>query len=541
MTDLLLIATWAVPLAMLAACLAPQIRVRMSEWLWLAPLPGFAAAIFAYDATPLVADANGLRLTLAVDAIGAVLLGASALLWILAGLYARSYLRDDPRAERFAEWWLPTLAGSLGVFVAGDLLSFYIAFTLALAAWGLVVHEETERARRAGALYLALAVLGEICLLLSFALIADAAPGDTIAIRDVVPILVTAPGRHFAIALLLIGFGLKAGLVPLHVWLPLAHPAAPMPASAVLSGAIIKAGIIGLIRFLPIEPALADWGTALVGIGLVSAFYAIAVGITQSNPKTVLAYSSVSQMGGIATIFGLGLASGGAGAVPGSVFVAVNHVLVKGACFLAVGVAAKTGRLRSWTVLLPATLLALSLGGAPATGGALAKIAAKGSASNGVVAALVTLSAAGTTLLMLHFVRRLHATIDSASSASAPRGLVVPWLAAAIAALTVPWLLAGPFAGVDLAGAFAPAELWSAAWPTLLGVAGLFALRRFGHALPSVPEGDIVVYLAPAGAAARTCADALERAETRLREWPVAGVSLLLLAIALCASVLLGS
>ena len=69
-----------------------------------------------------------------------------------------------------------------------------------------------------------------------------------------------APGRDLIIGLLLAGFGLKAGLVPLHVWLPLAHPAAPMPASAVLSGAIIKAGIIGLIRFLPRGGALPEWG-----------------------------------------------------------------------------------------------------------------------------------------------------------------------------------------------------------------------------------------------------------------------------------------
>ena len=97
------------------------------------------------------------------------------------------------------------------------------------------------------------------------------------------------------------------GLVPLHVWLPLAHPAAPMPASAVLSGAIIKAGVIGLIRFLPLDGSLADWSAGLTSLGLVTAFYAVAVGITQANPKTVLAYSSVSQMGFVAAVLGAGL------------------------------------------------------------------------------------------------------------------------------------------------------------------------------------------------------------------------------------------
>lgn len=541
MSSALLVATWAVPLAMLCACVSPRVRGRMPDWLWLAALPGLAAAIFARDATPLVADEAGLRFTLALDPAGSILLGVSALLWTLAGLYARTYLRDDPKAGRFAEWWLPTLAGSLGVFVAADLFTFYVAFALALAAWGLVVHDDTPRARRAGAIYLGLAVLGEICLLLAFALIAAEAPGDTLAIRDVVPVLATAPSRHFAIALLVAGFGLKAGLVPLHVWLPLAHPAAPMPASAVLSGAIVKAGVIGLLRFLPFDPALSSWGTVLVVLGLLTAFYAVAVGITQSNPKTVLAYSTVSQMGGVATILGMGLVNGDAGAGAAAAFAATHHVLVKGACFFAVGVAAVTNTRRRWLVTLPATLLALSLAGLPGTGGSLAKLAAKATLGDGVVASLATLSAAGTTLLMLHFVLRLRATRPNDARAVAPAGLLVPWLATAVAGLGLPWLLAGAFVRVTASDVFAPGDFWSAAWPILLGVGLLGVLGRFGHALPGVPEGDIVVLGAPAARAARVCADALEDADGRLREWPTAGVSLLTLVILLCAAMLAGN
>lgn len=535
MTGALLVAPWAVPLAMLAACLSPRVRAHMLDWLWLAAAPGLAAAIFARDAAPLVADEAGLRITLALDPAAAMLLAVSSLLWIAAGLYARAWLRDDPKAERFAEWWLPTLAGSLGVFVAADLFTFYIAFALALAAFGLVVHDDTPRARRAGAIYLGLAVLGEICLLLAFALIAAEAPGDTLAIRDVVPVLATAPSRHFATALLVAGFGLKAGLVPLHVWLPLAHPAAPMPASAVLSGAIVKAGVIGLLRFLPFDPALADFGAALAVLGLLTAFYAVAVGITQQNPKTVLAYSTVSQMGGVASILGMGLVAGDAGAGMAAAFAAAHHVLVKGACFFAVGVAAVTGARRRWLVTLPATLLALSLAGFPGTGGSLAKLAAKAVLGDGVVATLATLSAAGTTLLMLHFVVRLRATRPDAANAAAPAGLLGPWLATAVAGLVVPWLLAAAFAPVTASAVFAPGEVWSAMWPILLGVVLLGALGRFGHALPSLPEGDVVVLGAPAARAARTCAAALESLDARLQQWPVAGVSLLALAIGLCA------
>lgn len=540
MSHALLVAAWATPLALLAACLRPAIRARVLGWLWAAPLPGLAAALFARDAAPLVLDEPGLAVTFALDSSGAVLLGVAALLWSLAGLYAASYLRDDPKAPRFAEWWLPTLAGSLGVFVCRDLLTFYLAFALvSLPAWGLIVHDETPRARRAGAVTLGLAVLAEIFLLLAFALLAAWAPGDTLAIADVVAVLPSVPGRHFAVALLVTGFGLKAGLVPLHVWLPLAHPAAPMPASAVLSGAIVKAGLIGLIRFLPADPALAGWGAALAALGLFTAFFAVAVGITQANPKTVLAYSTVSQMGGVVAILGMGLASGDRAAVSAAILVASHHALVKGALFLAVGVAGVAAWRRPW-LGPPVVVLSLALAGLPATGGALGKLAAKGPMGDGLAASLATLSAAGTTLLMLHFVTRLASPSSGAAGVRAPAGLVVPWLATAAAALAVPWALAPTFAGVTIAATLAPTEIWAATWPIALGATGALGLRRVARRLPALPEGDLVALAEPAAGLAARCADALARADARLREWPVAGVALLCLALLLGAAMLAG-
>ena len=145
-------------------------------------------------------------------------------------------------------------------------------------------------------------------------------------------------------ALLIAGFGLKIGLVPLHVWMPLTYTAAPIPAAAVLSGAAVKAGVIGFIRFMPFDAAMPGWGEALAAIGLFSAFYGVAIGITQSNPKTVLAYSSVSQMGLIAAVIGMGLAAGDSSTASAAGFIAAHHVLVKGALFLAIGVAAADGR-----------------------------------------------------------------------------------------------------------------------------------------------------------------------------------------------------
>src|SRR5215471_12571386 len=154
------------------------------------------------------------------------------------------------------------------------------------------------------------------------------------------------------------------------MWVRLAYTAAPLPAPVPLAGAAVKAGVIGLIRFLPLGVVMPQWGEALAAAGLLSAFYGVAVGITQKDPKTVLAYSSVSQMGLLSAALGMGLAAGDCSTVLGTSFSAAHHVLVKGGLFLAIGAAAAGGA-RLWRVLIPAAVLALGLGGLPLTGGAL--------------------------------------------------------------------------------------------------------------------------------------------------------------------------
>ncbi|TCZ64828.1 complex I subunit 5 family protein [Roseicella aquatilis] len=529
----LLVAAIAAPVLLLAACLWDGARRRMPGLLWLAPLPGLAAALLAADTTPLVLDAARLRFTLALDAPSALLLGAAALLWSAAGAYASRYMGRGPGAERFALWWLITLSGSLGVFVAGDLASFYLAFAaVSLAAFGLIVQDGTPRARRAGEVTLLLAVMGEICLLLAFALLAEAVQGPSLAIADAVAALPGSPARGLAVGLLVAGFGLKAGLVPLHVWLPLAHPAAPMPASAVLSGAIVKAGIIGLLRFLPADGALSDWGGILAGIGLLTAFWGVGCGIVQANPKTVLAYSTVSQMGVTVAALGMGMAMAAPGTGMAVAFYATHHVLAKGALFLAVGLAAGSGGWRRWLVLLPALILALGFGGLPGTGGALAKAAVKPQLGEGLVGLLAGLSAAGSTLLMLHFMRRLIA-LEAGGTADRPaRGLLLPWLGLAAAALLLPWALYGA-AGLGDPWEALGKDPVAALWPVLLGAALAAGLARQDRWLGAVPEGDLLLLTGKARRLGAACGAVAVRAEALLRAWPIAGLALMALLLAL--------
>lgn len=539
MAAILLAATPLVPLILLAACLSADGRRQMPAMLIIAPLPALAAALLAPDAL-LILDPGRFRFTLMLDTPSAVLLGTAAALWSGAGAYATTYLGRSAATERFSAWWLLMMSGSLGVFVAGDLVSFYLCFAvLSLVAYALVVHDRTERARRAGSIYLLLAVLGEISLLGGFAILADMVPGDSLAIADVVAILPQAPLRDLAVLLLLGGFGLKAGLVPLHVWLPLAHPAAPMPASAVLSGVIVKAGIVGLIRFLPYDGSLPGWGEALGVMGLITAFYGVALGVTQANPKTVLAYSSVSQMGVVMAALGLGLASGQAAAPLDAAFYAAHHVLAKGALFLAVGAAYAAGPRRLFPILALVVLLVLSFGGFPLTGGALAKAAVKDQLGAGVPGLLSALSAAGTTLLMLHFTGRLTASTRDTAEGWPPAGMMLPWLGLTAAAMIVPWAL---FTSLEVGR---PEELlqagalWKAIWPVLLG-AGLAALlARFGP-LPALPEGDVLVFAERGfNGVAPQAGRAADRLEATLSRWPVAGLALLLLLLVLGAAMVL--
>lgn len=531
MTALLLVATPLAPLLLLAALLFPATRERALALTWIAPLPGLACALFAAGAEPFVFYAH-LHLTLALDAPSALLLGAAALLWCGASAYARATMKRED-SLRFAGWWLPTMAGSLGVFVAGDLVSFYLVYALAsLPAWGLVIHDRTARAWSAGATYILLTVIGEAALLAAFALLAAGAPGNSLAIAEVLPPLTEAPLREVVIALILLGFGLKAGLVPLHVWLPLAHPAAPTPASAVLSGAIIKAGIIGLIRFLPIEATPTSWGIAIAAIGFLTAFWGVAFGITQRNPKTVLAYSSVSQMGVVAAAVGMGIAGGIAATPVAAAYYALHHVLAKGALFLGTGVIGKCGGASRWLVLGPAILLALGFGGMPLTGGWLAKEAVKAQLGSGLAGTLSVLSAVGSTLLMLHFARRLAAAAAEDDAARPTLPALLPWLALAASAVAVPWLLYAPTGGA-FASTLSTDAILKALWPVLAGVLLLALLVRWGARLPEAPEGDIIIPARRALACAAPIGPALKRAEAALRAWPAAGLALLGVTLAL--------
>jgi formate hydrogenlyase subunit 3/multisubunit Na+/H+ antiporter MnhD subunit len=524
---ILLVASLLAPLALLGACLIKGWRERALALQWLAPLPGLAAGLLGLSGEPLTCDLPVVGYTFFLDASGALILVAAALLWIIV---TAALWHDGQPDNRFGVSWLLTMFGNIGVFIAGDLVSFYLFYALvSIPAYGLFAFSEETGQRRAGAIYMAFTIAGEALLLLAFALLATEDPHGSIRIADVIAALPASPWRNLILALIIGGFGMKVGLIPFNGWMPLNYSAAPIAAAAVLSGAGVKAGVIGLIRFLPLGgAAMEGWGEILVALGFLSAFYGVALGLTQKDPKAVLAYSSISQMGVIAAALGAMLAEGGVGLSSEIAFYAANHLLVKAALFLTI-VPLMVRRTESAALIL-AAVLALSLAGLPLTGGALAKLVLKTTFASGLETVLATLSSIGTALLMTHFLNCIVAQRPGIVE-DCPPTLVRFWPAVVLGAVLLPWALY-PVVG-DVSKALQPGNVLDALWPVAVGVVLAIALSRTGLSFPHVPAGDSVVLYERAFRRLLALGPWLETLEGRLRQWPAAGISLLLVVLCL--------
>lgn len=509
-TKMLLAATFGWPLLLASGLLLQPLRKLLPRLLWLAPLPALALVFFGTNNTPVKLASFVFQL----DVSGGLLLAAAALLWSIVGFAAPSYFSGGrPRAD-FTACWLLTMIGSFGVFlVVEDLIGFLIFYALvSLPAYGLVACDRTPGARRAGKIYLGFALLGENLLLPAFVLL------DTSPSSPLIPLLLIA------------GFGAKIALLPLHFWMPPSYAAAPVPAAAVLSGAAVKAGIIGLLRFLPMESTSVAWGELLVIVGFGGAFYGVAIGMTQRHPKTVLAYSSVSQMGFLAAVIGMGISTHDGSTAPLAAFYAAHHVLAKGVLFLAIG----AGAARPVWIMAPAALVSLGLAGLPLTGGALAKLAVKAPFGFGPAATLAALAAAGTAMLMTHFLFRL-ADVRKNQPPSPTRTL--PLLIGTLMCLAFPWF-GFPFAGLSFGDIVAPAAMGKTLWPVLAGVVAALALRRIR--LPEIPAGDILALSGKVLPAIRALASEIVQIESLSRRWPAACSLVLALAITLALLLALG-
>ncbi|MHB8077636.1 MAG: proton-conducting transporter transmembrane domain-containing protein [Candidatus Krumholzibacteriia bacterium] len=293
-------------------------------------------------------------LDLGLDPLSAYFLLPILVLAPLAGIYGAGYLREwRGRRNLGACWFLFNLLVACMVLVvaARNAVLFLVAWeTMALASYGLVVFEdERDDVRRAGRTYLIATHLGTAALLVLFLLLGQ--PAGSLDFADLGP---GAGSLTLLFVLAVIGFGTKAGFMPLHVWLPEAHPASPSHVSALMSGVMIKTGIYGLLRTLTfLGPPPPAWGWTMVGIGVSSGVLGVLFALAQHDIKRLLAYHSVENIGIIALGIGVGLL-GRSYDLPamaylgfaGALLHVVNHALFKGLLFLGAGAVAQAAHTR---------------------------------------------------------------------------------------------------------------------------------------------------------------------------------------------------
>ncbi|MDD5773007.1 MAG: proton-conducting transporter membrane subunit [bacterium] len=285
-----------------------------------------------------------------VDPVSLLIALATNFVWLMSVIYAIGYMRGEHKRTRYDFFVLISLMMNLGVLLAGDLLTLFIFFEgMLLALYPLVIHEENESSRMAAKVYLYMGVATGLCLLAGIFLLNYftgsldiGTMGDKLGMLGV--------WKYIIAGLLILGFGGKAGIFFEHIWLPLAHPVAPSPASAILSGAVIKAGAYGIIRvvnmfYLPVMENADNWltmsniGYVMIWIGVLTMFLGVLSALISSNAKKMLAFHSISQMGYI--VMGIGCAAylgkDGAMGLSGALYHIINHALFKASLFLCAG------------------------------------------------------------------------------------------------------------------------------------------------------------------------------------------------------------
>ncbi|MCQ2501663.1 MAG: sodium:proton antiporter [Lachnospiraceae bacterium] len=307
----------------------------------------------------------GFGLNLELDGFRALYGSIAALMWMMTTIFSREYFAHYRNRNRYYLFLLLTLGSTMGVFLSADLYTTFIFFEImSFTSFVWVAHEEKEAAMRAALTYLGVAVIGGLVMLMGIFLLYQIT--GTLDISELLEasrhaldsaedpasstlVMGIFGGSRAAIqaqlylagGLMLFGFGAKAGMFPLHIWLPKAHPVAPAPASALLSGILTKSGIFGVLAvtsniFLH-DP---NWGMMILLLGTVTMFGGALLAVFSVDFKRTLACSSMSQIGFILVGVGMQCLLGeeNALAVRGTLLHMVNHSLIKLDLFMVAGV-----------------------------------------------------------------------------------------------------------------------------------------------------------------------------------------------------------
>ena len=337
---------------LLASAWVYPLRRRSREYrnrlIQIVPLVELAAALLLLlwpEASLELPGVCGFGLRFQAGSLHGLLALVSAFLWAGTGLNCPSYFASADGCNRFYFFWLLTLGALMGVFLAADLFTLFVFFEMmSFTSYVWVAQNETEEALRAGQTYLAVAVIGGMALLAGLILLKHLL--GTLAFDAMADAVASLPPEkmsalYAAGGCALAGFGAKAGMFPLHIWLPKAHPVAPAPASALLSGILTKSGIFGVLilsRYL--FWADLPWNTVVLALGVVTMVLGAVLALFSIDLKRTLACSSMSQIGFILVGVAMqGFLTGeNALAAWGTVLHMLNHSLIKLVLFVSAGV-----------------------------------------------------------------------------------------------------------------------------------------------------------------------------------------------------------
>lgn len=332
----------------------------------------------------------GMGLHFTMDGFRLIYVTIAAFMWMMTTILSGEYMRHHKNRNRYYLFLLATLGATAGVFLSEDLLTMFLFFEImSLTSYVWVAQEETKAALQAAATYLAVAVIGGLVMLMGIFLLYHEL--GTLNIAELFFAAQAYDGNRAVLygagVCLLVGFGAKAGAFPLHIWLPKAHPAAPAPASALLSGILTKTGIFGILAVSCYLFAFdVAWGSLILAIGVLTMFGGAVLAVFSIDLKRTLACSSMSQIGFI--LVGIGtqgiLGEENLTAVHGTLLHMVNHSLIKLVLFMAAGVvfmnahALNLNEIRGFGRKKPMLKLifltgALAIGGIPLFGGYISK------------------------------------------------------------------------------------------------------------------------------------------------------------------------
>ncbi len=331
----------------------------------------------------------GFGLNFALDGFRLIYGLIAGFMWMMASLLCQQYFSHHHNTARFYAFLLLTLGATMGVFLSSDFYTTFIFFEImSFTSYVWVAHEENPAALRAADTYLGVAVIGGLVMLMGiFGLYHEL---GTLSFGELKAAAAACPDKGILFALgccMIVGFGAKAGAFPLHIWLPKAHPVAPAPASALLSGILTKTGVFGVLAVtcsLFFENT--GWGDLILIIGAITMFLGALLAVFSVDLKRTLACSSMSQIGFILVGVGMLCLLGEENelAVHGTFLHMVNHSMIKLVLFLAAGVifmnahALNLNDIRGFgrkkTLLKIIFLIgALAIGGIPFFGGYISK------------------------------------------------------------------------------------------------------------------------------------------------------------------------